>query len=332
MAAACRFDDLSTSSVIAYAALATAGMVLVALLGLPTVCAVLALLATVGAGALLVAYWPATEGEVAGRAGWERPAVTATICALPLVAAAFALLVDEGTLHAAAGGSLWLWRGLAIDATVIFGVFYLSSLVDWCYIVPRLCGLGAVAGLPCQSSTMAQWFSVTRVWLAHRIAAYLVGRVGGLTALGMLAARFHPQLNDSAVSAIATIVAALIVYYVNHVLPIGGLVTNPPIQVGDKVILAEEYGTGVKNRPVYYIVDVAIEGVKLLELDEHDQPFGAGLDRGHDRSLGLADVGRLLRSRQRFHGCDQKCCRASKYCPLLKGEAVPVADALTSAP
>jgi hypothetical protein len=99
-------------------------------------------------------------------------------------------------------------------------------------------------------------------------------------------------------------------------------VTNPPIQVGDKVILAEEFGTGVENRPVYYIVDVAIEGVKLLELDEHDQPFGAGLDRGHDRSLSLADVGRLLRGRQRFQGCSDRCCRANKYCPLSRGESV----------
>ena len=295
---------------------------LVTMLGLPIVGSLLAFLVTLAAGTLLVRNWLATGGDIAGRKEWERTAVSAAVCGLPFAVVAAALLVEGGVVGEPGWGSPWLWRGLAIDGAVLFAAFYLSSLVDWCYVVPRLRGLGRLSGLPCQSSTLRRWEGVTRIWLAHRIAAYLVGRLGALAALVLLVARFHPKLSDSAVSAAATVVAALVVWYINRLVPIGGLVTNPPIQVGDKVILAEEFGTGVENRPAYYIVDVAIEGVKLLELDEHDQPFGVGLDRGHDRSLSLADVGRLLRGRQRFQGCSKECCRANKYCPLTRGEPV----------
>ena len=90
-------------------------------------------------------------------------------------------------------------------------------------------------------------------------------------------------------------------------------------------MLAEEYGTGVTNRPVYYVVDVSIEGVKLLQLDEDGLPKGAaGKDPGrkHDRSLALVDVPRLLRFRGRFTGCDQVCSMANHNRPIKIGNAV----------
>jgi hypothetical protein len=315
---------LSTLGVIVFATVATGGLAIVAVLGLPVVAAALAFAVTLAAGILLVRNWAATAGEVAGREGWERKAASIAVCGLAFIVAGVVLLVDRGVLGVGESGSLWLWRALAVDAAVVFSVFYFSSLVDWCYVVPRLRGLGEVTSLPCQSSTLPRWESLTRIWLAHRIGAFLVGRVGGLLAFLLLAVRYHPEMSSSDVSAMATVVAALIVFYLNRLVPIGALVTNPPIQVGDKVVLAEEFGTGVEDRPVYYIVDVAIEGVKLLELDEHDRPLGAGLYRGHDRSLSLADVGRLLRGRQRFEGCSETCCRANRYCPLNRGEPVGV--------
>jgi hypothetical protein len=120
----------------------------------------------------------------------------------------------------------------------------------------------------------------------------------------------------------AAVAAALAIYFVNRIVTIGTLVSNPPIQVGDKITLAEEFGTGVTERPNYYVVDVAIEGVQLMELGPGDEPRSSDAERSHDRSLDLRDIGRLLRNRDRFEGCCTECCKVSKYCPLEVGETI----------
>jgi uncharacterized membrane protein YidH (DUF202 family) len=327
-----RAFGLSTGGVIAFAAATAASITTVALVGLPVVCALLAIFLMGFAGLLLLLNWEATDSSRAERKRRDRPAVTAAVCGVGLVAAGAAFAVTDDLVAAIDWSPQGFWRGLVVDFTVISGALYLSSLIDWSYVVPRMKGMGEIEWLPCQSSTLERWQTLTRIWLAHRIAAYLIARVGLLAAVVLVAARLLPPLSDSAVSALATVVAALLIFYVNRVVSIGGLVSNPPIQVGDKVVLAEEFGTGVAERPSYYVVDVSIEGVKLLEIDGEDQPCRVGLQRGHDRSLSLADVGRLLRARERFQGCRSECCRANKYCPLhpgqdVKREAAPMASA-----
>lgn len=320
--ASLRALGLSTGGVIVFAAAAAAFIVTVALMGLPAVSALLAIFLVAFAGLLLLLNWEVSDPSKAGRKEWERPAVIAVVCGVGLVAAGAAFAVVDDLVAAINWSHQGFWRGLTVDFAVISGVLCLSSLVDWSYVMPRMKGAGKVDGLPCQSSTFERWQTLTRIWFAHRIAAYLIARVGMLTAAVLVAARLLPPLSDSAISAMATVIAALLIFYINRVVAIGGLVSNPPIQVGDKVVLAEEFGTGVAERPSYYIVDVSIEGVKLLELDEGDQPCRAGVQRGHDRSLSLADVGRLLRARERFEGCRTQCCRANKYCPLHPGQDV----------
>jgi hypothetical protein len=313
---------LSTKGVIAFAVATAASIVAVALTGLPVVCASLAAFLTGVAGMLLLLNREATDPARAKRKKRERPAVIAAVSGVSLVATSAALIVSSHPKVAIGWSHQGFWQSLALDLTAISGALYLSSLIDWSYVVPRMKGRGDVEHLPCRSSTLARWQTVTQIWLAHRIAAYLIVRMGLLAAIVLIAARLLPPLSNSAVSAMATVVAALLIFYVNRVVVVGSLVSNPPIQVGDKVVLAEEFGTGVAKRPSYYVVDVSIEGVKLLELDEDDQPRHVGLQRGHDRSLSLADVGRLLRAREQFQGCRSKCCQANKYCFLHPGQDV----------
>lgn len=140
---------------------------------------------------------------------------------------------------------------------------------------------------------------------------------------------------------VGAIGAALLVLFLNRLFPAGALVANPRVSVGDRIVLAEEYGTGVDERPVFYVVDISVQGVKLLQLDEEDQPIRsdgparrdgisdeAGTEdplrpgRAHDRSVALQDVPRLLRLRGRFGGCAERCCGANHQCPLKAGDLV----------
>jgi hypothetical protein len=243
----------------------------------------------------------------------------------------------------------------------------MSALIDWAHIRLRLLGVLGNASLPCQHGSdysSVNWSLLTRIWLAHRVAAYVLGRVALAAIIGFgiallvsdpihpsipaansqqassqsqpaaaqqvprraTAARdSQPELSPPILAGMATVGAAILVFFINRFLPVWSLVANPRLSVGDRIVLAEEYGTGVTRRPVYYVVDVAIEGVKLLQLDEVGLPKGAaGKDpkRKHDRSLALVDVPRLIRVRGRFTGCDQLCSMANHNCPV--GVAGPV--------
>lgn len=253
--------------------------------------------------------------------------VTLTIGVLSVVAALpYVLIRSSGLpLEIDEVGQLWPLRGIALGAVAIAGVVHLSALVDWAYIRPRLLGGLGDRALPCQRHESTSWRLLTKLWLGHRLGAYLIVRLGSAAIIGFAAASFQPRIGQPTGSIIGAIGAAVLVFFLNRLLPVFALVTNPPLNVGDRVVLAEEYGTGVTDRPVYYVVDVAIEGIKLLQLDEGGHPRGAaGRDprREHDRSLSLTDVPRLLRFRGRFSGCGELCCRASHYCPHGFGEPV----------
>jgi hypothetical protein len=294
----------------------------IAVLGLTIVSLILGGAASAAAGLLMWRTWSQTGVQQSGRDPRERTVVTRWV-PVPLLVAGIATVVVRGFgVGAVHGHHLAPYRGMAVTAAATAIALYLSSLTDWCYITPRLRGLGVVPALPCQTSTTATWRTLTRVWLAHRIAAYAMLRIGIVALLAFGFAAAHPRLSSFEDSVAVTVAAAVVLYFVNRIVTIGTLVSNPPIQVGDKVILAEEFGTGVLERPVYYVVDVAIEGVQLMELGGRDQPTSRLAETTHDRSLDLLEISRLLRNREQFEGCREKCCKANRYCPLEAGDPV----------
>lgn len=239
---------------------------------------------------------------------------------------------------------LWPFRGMVLSFVGGVLAIHVSALVDWAVIRPRLLGTLGTRSFPCQAGRKhsTSWRLMTRVWLGHRIAAYLLVRVGLVLLIAFAAAAlidphvFDPTAKTGTsdpqdwVQPLATVAgavaAAIFVFFLNRLMPVLALVMNPRLAVGDRVVLAEEFGAGVANQPEYYVVDVAIEGVKLLQLGEGGQPKGAaGKDphREHDRSLSLADVPRLVRFRGRFSGCDTVCCKANHNCPLRHADPVP---------
>lgn len=293
-------------------------MIVVSSLGLTLAAIVVGCGAAAFAALLLWRSWRDTDSHSSDRGDHERRQVveaTALLAGAPLISAGVVRFAT-GQLS---GGELWVPRAISLVLGITAATLFFSSLIDWCYIYPRLKGVGCRERLPCQSSGASEWRTVTKVWLAHRIVAYVAIRVAILGTLGLIVAAFHPRLSTPFLSIAGAAAAAIAVYYVDRLITISTLVSNPPIQVGDKIVLAEEYGTGVDKRPVYYVVDVAIEGVQLRELETGDLPLGGG-EKSHDRSLDLRDIGRLLRNRENFEGCDGICLKASKHCRYERGE------------
>ena len=75
-----------------------------------------------------------------------------------------------------------------------------------------------------------------------------------------------------------------------------GIVVNPPLQIGDRVQLAEPFSAPPLLVTSYYAVDIAVEVIKLLELEwPNGVPVREDQNRTYDRVLDLADVHKLLR-------------------------------------
>jgi hypothetical protein len=308
----------------------------VGLLGQTTVALVTTTVATVGGSALAILVGQQAVQGVRGRT-WEDARSVKAYLLIPLLSALFGWAVVRGQelggrdalLDLEITGStrtLWPWQAIAVDLMVFAFVVALSSLIDWCVTKPRMCGNGQAEKLPCRTSTDQGWGFVTRLWVGHRTIATIVGRLLLLAALLFIAyGIFRPTIHQPTVAAIGAVAAAVLGVVLNRLAPVISLVLNPPMQVGDKVVLAEEHGTGVTWRPVYYVVDVAFEGVKLLELERHrDVPTRRRSERKHDRSLSLDNVARLLRSRDRFTGCDRACQGVNPHCPFTRDEPIPV--------
>lgn len=291
---------------------------------------------TLGGLRLAVAVGSRAVDKVQGRAPEDERSVKAYLL-LPLVSAGFGWalvrgqrlggrtpLVDVGVSGSA--HTLWPWQAAAVVLMVLAFVVALSSLVDWCITKPRLCGNGDAELLPCRTSTDPRWRFVTRLWVGHRTVATILGWLLPIAALLLIVyGIFRPTIHQPTIAAIGAVVAAVIGVVLNRLAPVIFVVLNPPMQVGDKIVLAEEYGTGVMQRPVYYVVDVAFEGVKLLELDRHrDVPTRRRSPRTHDRSLRLDNIARLLRSRDEFVGCRRSCQGVNPHCPFRRDDKIPV--------
>jgi len=235
----------------------------------------------------------------------------ATILALPTLFSCF--------FHPLTGTHLWPVRGLLISLAVCGASIYLSNFIDWAYTRPRLRGTRSVLP-PCRASTQQRLRTVTQALLGQRILTYALVRLGLAAAVAFLAVATLGHIGSTATSLLAVAAGALAAYYLNRVIPMASLATDPPIQIGDVILLAEEYGSSYADWPSYYVSQIVFEGVHLTELGGDGKPRSNAPLHGHDRLIELADVKRLLRRRQTFVGCDTACSAANPFCPLHRGD------------
>jgi hypothetical protein len=197
---------------------------------------------------------------------------------LPIALAAVAIALDFCLLN----GYERLVAGIIVGSLAVTAAAgFASSLVDWYYIVPRIAGW--VHRPPCfpdstqpdELMDVEYWKGVTRWWYIHRVGAASVSILGvgtavvsGIVALVLLLIT-HIELTSvpegvviAAVGVGAAVVGALIRTaagpYLNAVGPTILFGVNPHVAIGDFVRIPS------KQLEHAYVVDVAIEGIKVI--------------------------------------------------------------------
>jgi hypothetical protein len=227
-------------------------------------------------------------------------------------------------------GSIELGNGqptvlaMMIVALCCSSLIYVSSLIDLVYVRPHLQG---ARGPVCRTSTNSIWYSVTRIRLVHRIGAML-GFIAGATVLVALAAnhwiRPIDEVSAGVIGAVATVIAG---YYMTRAAPLIALAMNPCLQLGDVVELAEEFNSPEPGRR-YFVVDIAWEGCKLLEVPSpgHAVDSSPPASHGWDRMVDISDVARLVRRRHRMAECRGSCRHLVEQCLGLSAPALAEVD------
>lgn len=310
---------MSTSGIVAQGALAGLTAALIVLFGYPHtglyIAGAAALVAFIVWGANLRAQAKQAKG---GRL-WLVPVVALVVVALPCVA----LLWTPKTVVGAPPQS---WESshagavltMALLASAIFAVMWLSSVIDRCYVLPRLAG--GAGKRPCTHSLDRCWRGLTRIWFLHRLIATVTLVAATITIVAVAANEWLLGLNQVVAAALAAATTVLAGFYLTR-LPIAvAMVANPLINVGDKVQFAEMFPQP-SNAPHYYVSEISLEGVKLVELVDGDERTRRETDRPYDRLLDLGEIHKLLRVRDAFTPC-KECKGVNLYC----GRPHPAAD------
>jgi hypothetical protein len=211
---------------------------------------------------------------------------------------------------------------LAIAAAAI----YLSSLVDWYIILPRISGqLGA---RPCRSRDPAfpfphSWKEVTRWWYIHRIVATVVFRFLTAAAIAAVLGEFIGAGEGAKV--LAGLVMGIFATYLST---IGSAVfqgAQPKLLVGETVV--------VRPRPrrqwwppfsmihppdlrgQQYVIDVSLEGIHLTAAAPREAKVlpEPRFVRDADR-LPLVNHDSAKLASERFSGCAHRCSGINWYC------------------
>ncbi|HWT93970.1 MAG TPA: hypothetical protein VN238_13285 [Solirubrobacteraceae bacterium] len=223
-------------------------------------------------------------------------------------------LTGEVNVHPGGHGDVVL--AMLVIAAVSATFVFLSGMLDWFYVRPQLRGS---RGSVCATSFQPRWRGVTRIWLLHRAAAVL-GPIAGITAIVALTANTWVRpLDETVAGAIAAVATVVGGFYISRTAPLLAIAINPPVQVGDVVEIAEEFTVHKPDRlREYFVVDVALEGVKLLQISTDDvvrRNDARDKDRTHDRTVDLADIAKLLRGRRPVRRpCYGRCQRLSSHC------------------
>jgi hypothetical protein len=228
-----------------------------------------------------------------------------------------------GQLPYAAGLGLPLASFEVLVATV-----YLSTLVDWYYILPRVSGL--VTEPPCRSSPNREWVSVARNWYLHRWFASMFTIV--CIAVFLWSVTYYPliyfmrnvnptlQLAASLAGPLVVFVVAgfrgdlhqVVQYQQNPIIALGQIVkvygeSFEPPSLADRIRQASP----PSRQPLYYVVDVSVQGMKLKGVRSVTtygrQPFYPNKE---DKIINPKDAS----DQQPFEGCAESCSGVNWYC------------------
>lgn len=159
------------------------------------------------------------------------------------------------------------WAAVIATIAGVMVVCFVSSLVDWYYVLPRRDGL--VGAPPCKAPRQNRWQRVTWFWSAHRLVAALVvvGAVYGIAiVVGLWLNSRNPELSSGiggAVAVLLTIVTFFGRKYLRHIGQVWGELFSASPALGEHV------ETKVEGEPVSgYVLNVSIERFDLLSEDD----------------------------------------------------------------
>jgi len=156
-----------------------------------------------------------------------------------------------------------LWAVMVGMTTGVMVVCFISSLVDWYYVLPRRDGL--VGSPPCRAPEEERWRRVTWFWFLHRFVA-AVATIGGVyviaICLGIWLYLRYPEVSGGA-GGVPVLVGVVTFFGRSYLRYIG--------QVWQRLIsssagLGEHLETRVEGHPLSgYVLNVSIEQVDLLK-------------------------------------------------------------------
>jgi hypothetical protein len=159
------------------------------------------------------------------------------------------------------GASVW-----STAAALVAAVVFVSSLVDWYWILPRLGGIGDWPR-PCTvevPNDRHNWRFLTQFWYGHRLLAEF------LSVATIEASAVYLAATDDANRGLWIPLAAVCTLGAGRFIPswLGcwGNVHNPEVQVGS-VIRVARVGWEPSARELY-VVDVDLRGIQCMFIDE----------------------------------------------------------------
>jgi hypothetical protein len=218
------------------------------------------------------------------RTGLDRLVAVEVLCA-------FAAPLAVAIAAAAEGLRVGLDPRLSVTVAVaaaVAAVCFVSSLVDWYYVLPRRDGL--IGNPPCRSPGDSRWARVTWFWFLHRFVA-AVATIGGVYAiaicLGLLLYDRYPAVVSGAGG--ITVILAVITFfarsYLQDILAVWRLLLGPTLALGEHLTarLDQQYVSG-------FVLNIAIDRVDLINGNDKlaHVPiafFASGSDRDSKRSL-----------------------------------------------
>lgn len=263
------------------------------------------------------------------------------VCGDLRVAAGIALAVSVSLIMGDIGPptNVGTARSVTLALLAVAGCVYVSSLIDWFLIMPRISGqLGA---RPCRSHLGEEpgvwpktWRSTTSWWYIHRLLAAAAFRFGLSYSITLLISGFV----DLEFGRRLIVVAALGVfaeYSVFGMRAVAREAMHPHLTVGRTVRrlrrdqryrwqrkigpfsfgIAREPGSPVSTSPREYVYDVSAEGVQLVpvrsreKLRERNEFERKNLTRVKHKDVDLVEPAKP------FAGCeDGRCSKINWYC------------------
>jgi hypothetical protein len=170
-----------------------------------------------------------------------------------------------------------LVSAISVSVGAAAAIVFVSSLVDWLWILPRVEGL--VGPTPWDSPADRRWRLVTQVWLLHRLATRLVVSAALVAVPISMAAATSGAMRSAWIGAVAIFAGAIVP--INETL---AFVASPSAWIGQ--VLERDDGPA-------YIIDVSLQGlgVRLLRCGLSPVPS----PRRHDALVSFGELSRYSR-------------------------------------